>query len=379
MKIISIEPTPSPHSMKLNMSESLPQGVSRTYTRENKEGAPEYIHQLFNIEGIKSIFQVLDFITIDRYPKADWQTILSQVQQVFGKENTATNSEQTEEQDAFGEIQVFLQTFRGLPIQIKLLSGGEEKRFPLPERFTEAVMRAQTASVNLITERKWEEIGTRYGDPEEIGEQVVQEIEAIYPPERLERLVVRALEQRQNEPEIRERLSLEEISQQLKDKDWKKRYAALTHLQPTPESFPVLLQVLDDPKTSVRRLAIALLSEFEKEKALPYLFKALQDPSATIRRTAGDALSDIGDPAAIGPMAKALSDPNKLVRWRAARFLYEVGDQSALPALYAAQEDPEFEVRLQVKMAIERIEGGKEAEGTVWQRMARSIEEGKNK
>ncbi len=72
-------------------------------------------------------------------------------------------------------------------------------------------------------------------------------------------------------------------------------------------------------------------------------------------------------------MAEALKDSNKLVRWRAARFLYEVGDERALPALREAQDDPEFEVDMQIKMAITRIESGEEASGTVWQQMTRSI------
>jgi HEAT repeat protein len=70
-------------------------------------------------------------------------------------------------------------------------------------------------------------------------------------------------------------------------------------------------------------------------------------------------------------MVNALKDPNKLVRWRAARFLYEVGDDSAVSALQEAGDDPEFEVRMQVKIALERIEGGHAAEGSVWQQMTR--------
>ena len=36
MKLVSIEPTPNPNSMKLNLDESLPKGVSRTYTAEDR-------------------------------------------------------------------------------------------------------------------------------------------------------------------------------------------------------------------------------------------------------------------------------------------------------------------------------------------------------
>jgi HEAT repeat protein len=102
---------------------------------------------------------------------------------------------------------------------------------------------------------------------------------------------------------------------------------------------------------------------------MPYLFEALRDKSVSVRRTAGDTLSDWGDPAATGPMIEALRDPNKLVRWRAARFLYEAGDESAVEALREAAKDAEFEIQLQAQIALERIERGEEAAGSVWQQM----------
>jgi HEAT repeat protein len=95
----------------------------------------------------------------------------------------------------------------------------------------------------------------------------------------------------------------------------------------------------------------------------------LKDKSVTVRRTAGDCLSDLGHPEAMEAMMEALKDSSKLVRWRAAMFLYEVGDDKALPALKTAQQDPEFEVSLQVKLAIARIEHGEEAKGSVWKQM----------
>lgn len=70
-------------------------------------------------------------------------------------------------------------------------------------------------------------------------------------------------------------------------------------------------------------------------------------------------------------MTEALKDSSKIVRWRAARFLYEVGTEEARPALEEAADDPEFEVSLQARMALERIQSGEEAAGTVWQQMAK--------
>ncbi|HEX7064415.1 MAG TPA: HEAT repeat domain-containing protein, partial [Bacillales bacterium] len=115
------------------------------------------------------------------------------------------------------------------------------------------------------------------------------------------------------------------------------------------------------------------LGMIEKPEVLPYLYRALKDKSVTVRRTAGDCLSDLGHTDAIGPMTEALKDSSRIVRWRAAMFLYEVGDESAVPALREAQDDSEFEVALQVKMALERIEKGKSAEGSVWKQMTDSL------
>ena len=68
-------------------------------------------------------------------------------------------------------------------------------------------------------------------------------------------------------------------------------------------------------------------------------------------------------------MCRALSDPNKLVRWRAARFLADVGTKEALPSLQKANDEAEFEVRLEIQAAIERIEGGKEGSMPAWKKI----------
>ena len=68
-------------------------------------------------------------------------------------------------------------------------------------------------------------------------------------------------------------------------------------------------------------------------------------------------------------MIEALKDKNKLVRWRAAMYLYETGTEAMFTSIKEAENDPEFEVKLQVKMAIARIEQGEEAKGSVWKQM----------
>ena len=138
---------------------------------------------------------------------------------------------------------------------------------------------------------------------------------------------------------------------------------------PTEEDIPLLVKALEDEKVSIRRLAIVYLGMIENKDVLPHLYKGLHDRNPSVRRTAGDCLSDLGFSEAMDEMAKALSDKNKLVRWRAAMFLYELGDETILPFLKQAEQDPEFEVAMQIKMAIDRIENGEEAKGSVWKQM----------
>ncbi|WCK56790.1 conserved virulence factor C family protein [Aneurinibacillus sp. Ricciae_BoGa-3] len=378
MKIKSIEPTPSPNVMKLNMDEALPEGVARNFTREKQENAPDYIQQLLAVNGVQGVFQVGDFISVERHPKADWKEVIAHIEQIFGKKTSHTAGADGSPAASFGEVQVLIQKFKGIPIQIKLVADAEEMRFGLPPRFSEAVMKVQKASQNYILERIWDEQGVRYGTFKEIGEEVGEELAAAYDNERLGQLIAQATEGEAAEEKIEAPLPAQQVSDMMEHPDWEKRFAALDRMNPTVEDIPVLAKALNDPKTSIRRLATVYLGMISKPEVLPHLFMALKDKSAVVRRTAGDALSDIGDPLATGPMADALADPNKLVRWRAARFLFEVGEPSAIPALLKAQHDPEFEVSLQAKMALERIESGEAASGTVWQQISRSMAKPEN-
>jgi len=375
MKIQSIEPTPSPNTMKVLLDEELPFGTSHNYKPDQVENAPAIIQQLMKIEGVKGIYHVADFLAIERHPKCDWKAILTKVREVFGENVDHLQDNEPVRNDHFGEVKVYVQMLYGLPMQVKLTDGQEERRVGLPKPFMDAVLEAQKHAGNIVVERKWVEKGVRYGTFEEIGAEIVEELSAAYPPERLERFV--QMFKRGEQAKTQKRVSFQVTKQMLDDPDWTKRYAALEQMaEPTEEDLPVLAKALKDEKVAIRRLATAYLGMIGGKKVLPYLYEALKDQAVSVRRTAGDCLSDIGDPEAIPVMIEALKDPSKLVRWRAAMFLYEIGDESALPALKAAENDPEFEVSMQIKMAIERIEGGEEAKGSVWKQMTESRRKG---
>lgn len=372
MKILLIEPTPSPNSMKLQLDEVLDSGIRKTYTLENIRSAPPWIAQILDIDGVRSVFHTADFIAIDRRGGADWGAILAQIQQQFQQQEIDSSwNPEDQNEFAFGEAQVLVQFFRGIPMQIRVKAGQKEERISLSARFVNAV--TEVASATLIKERKLTEYGVRYGELPEIAREVEQELEAAYPEERLQTIVKQAIAHGRSETEFveqRKSYTLDEIEQLLSHEEWQQRYAALDALEPSEATMPLILKVIHDPKLQIRRLAVVYLGDVGSPEAITQLCEALKDSSPVIRRTAGDTLSDLGDPVATEPMIEALQDKSKLVRWRAARFLFDVGDERCVPALRAAIDDPEFEVSLQARMALERIEAGEEAVGTVWQQMA---------
>ncbi|ADU30189.1 conserved virulence factor C family protein [Evansella cellulosilytica] len=372
MKIISVEPTPSPNTMKLTLSQSLPQGKAHNYTKETSEGAPSFVQDLFKVEGVKGVYHVADFIAVERHPKVDWKVILPEVRAVFGETNPTRDTPETTVDEHFGEVNVQVHKFKGIPIQVKAFSGEEEVRVALPNIFKEATVKATLPEDNIVMQRKWVDYRPRYGDLQEVADEVAEEIKASYNQERLEELIKQALNNGEKPKGNKKWLKV--TAEMLNNEDWKKRFAVLEQMDPSVEDLPVLEIALQDEKASIRRLATVYLGMIEDEKVLPYLYRALTDQSVTVRRTAGDALSDIGSAKAIPAMVKALKDKNKLVRWRAAMFLYEVGDETAIDALKEAENDTEFEVSMQVKLALARIEGGEEAKGSVWKQMTEAFD-----
>lgn len=374
MKIVSIEPTPSPHSMKINVNERLADGETLNFKLgDDLEDAPDYINSLFKIEGITNIYRVIDFITLARHPRTPWETILPAVRETLGTEEaTIDNTDANSVETAFGEVRVYVQMFRGIPMQVKLDDGDEETRFGLPELFTNAILEASPASPNIILERKWIEQDVRYGIVQEIGQEVVEELAASYDEARLHNLVKLAFLD-QGISEVNTAPDIDIITlETLDNPDWKVRYAALDRLSPTYGDILVLDKALDDERASIRRLATAYLGMIEEPEVLPYVYKALKDKSASVRRTAGDCCSDLGFEEAMPYMIETLTDENRIVRWRAAMFLYELGDDSAIKPLEAVMNDPEFEVRLQINMALERIKGGEKAKGSIWHQMTQA-------
>ncbi|HEY9789009.1 MAG TPA: virulence factor [Candidatus Obscuribacterales bacterium] len=374
MRLISIETTPNPNSMKLNFDESL--GTAVTYSQEQLENCPEHVNKLLNINGVKTVFVCQDFMTLNKDPRADWRPILDSAAYALtgGTPRSDTGIErQRQAAEKLGQVSVLVQTFRGIPIQVKAVDTQAEKRIALDTRLSDAAALVQDRSgADYLKERYWADWGVRYGAADEIAAEVADEINARCDQHHIDQLIAEALGQT---TDTVARRSIGEIKAELASTNWHSRLQAVQELGNSPDNVAMLIGALKDENHQVRRLAAAALGASGSETAIDALADVLlNDPSVGVRRTAGDAISDIGSLSAQPAICRALGDPNKLIRWRAARFLFDIGTEDALPFLTAAANDPEFEVRLEIEAAIERISAGKEGSMPAWKRILKNSE-----
>ena len=370
MKILNIEPTPSPNSMKIVIDQDLPFGKSYNYTKDNIETASAELQAIFAVEGVKGIYHVSNFLAVERNAKYGWENILADIRRTLGGESLEGAEQSLNEH--YGEVNVHVQMYKAIPLQVKAFDGEGELRASAGDRFTIAFKQLQfkVADDNFIFERKWVDFGVRYGEKEQVVQDVLKEVDALYPQHRVEAIVENVNTNVVTAAQERRAVSLEEYRA---IDDWQQRFQLLDQLpDPEVDDIPLLAYALEDEQMSIRRLATVYLGMIEDDAVIPALEKALQDKSAAVRRTAGDCMSDLGLQGFEPAMIQALADKNKLVRWRAAMYLFETGTEAAIEALRMAAEDKEFEVKLQAKMALARIEQGEEAQGSVWKQMTES-------
>lgn len=390
MQLRSIETTPSPNCIKLNVNELISDKALTLEKGVEQMDVPAFARQLLAVEAIQSVFLFKDFITLTRKGNADWQPILAKAARIIGVANDAdskllaqVSQPQTSTVIAspsnpqhlsnLGHVEVAVQVFRAIPVQVRAAAAdGQQARVALPERFNQALQRAVSATgANYVAERRWEPYQSPAGSPNEVAQLVADEIASLIDEDELARIEAAAISNHPETEQVNNTSLQQALLADLRHPNWKHRLKALQQIEVTPETFPAVVAVLDDEQSTIRRWAAALLGASGMKAAVEPLCRVvLADPSSIVRRTAGDALNDLGDITAMATMGQALNDPSKLVRWRAARFLNELGDQTAVDALHLAVErEAEFDVRIEMMAALERIEGGGETQVPMWLRI----------
>ena len=85
MKIMLIEGTPNPNSMRVVFDSELPAGKSYNYRKRDAETAIEPAASLLKIEGINGIYHVMNFMAIEKDPDVEWENILPSIESIIPK------------------------------------------------------------------------------------------------------------------------------------------------------------------------------------------------------------------------------------------------------------------------------------------------------
>jgi hypothetical protein len=386
MKLRSIETTPSANCMKLTLDAQVSAKPLTLTVGDRVADAPEIFQQLLEIKGVQAAFLMSDFVTLTRKGSADWQPILMAAGNLLGiaegaalglshrLQPNASNQNSSASQSSgqnFGQVDVAIQKFRGIPVQVRATNDMQQARVAMPERFNQALQRVILATAaDYVAERIWAPYQPQFGQPDAIAQQIAEELDSLIDEAELASLEHRAITSQQKTTVSQP--SQQDLLADLQQSDWKQRLKAIQKIEVDEETFSAVAAALKDERPTVRRWAAALLGASEQADAVQLLAQVLiNDPSAIVRRTAGDALSDLGNTGAIAPMITALGDPSGLVRWRAGRFLNELGDERAIePLMQAAEAESEFDVRVEMTAAIERIRAGKASQLPMWMRMS---------
>jgi hypothetical protein len=399
MKLRSIETTPSPNCMKLNLDEQISPKPLTLKRDSDVTDAPEVSQQLLSITGIQSVFVLGDFITLTRKGNVDWQPILATAAHLLGMAEsadvnlgdrltqpltqpqvTSTGNELSHTQNRtqhFGQVEVAIQVFRRIPVQVRAIAAdGQQARVALPERFNQALQRAVLATqADYVAERRWAPYQPQFGHPEDVAKLVADELAILIDDRDLAQIEKRAIDKAFEIETASFGHSQQALLEELQQTDWKRRLKAVQQIVVDSETFSAVVEALKDERNTIRRWSAAILGSSQNPDAVePLCEVVLSDPSPIVRRTAGDALSDLGNTQATETMIKVLKDASNLVRWRSARFLNELGDVSALnPLTQAAEHESEFDVRVEMMAAIERIQSGGETQLPMWMRITQDV------
>lgn len=82
MEIVRIEPTPSPNTMKITVNETKQEMKSSTY-KAITEDTPAFIARVLELDDVTSVFHALDFISVDKSAKAEWDELIPKIEAVF--------------------------------------------------------------------------------------------------------------------------------------------------------------------------------------------------------------------------------------------------------------------------------------------------------
>src|SRR5699024_1210192 len=255
---------------KIRLTTEVPEGKTYNFKKDDAYKAEYPMSSLLQVNGVKGIYHVMNFMAVERDARVSWEAILKDIQKIMNKDDQV-DAPITEEvlEETFGEVYVHVQTYKDIPLQVKVYDSEAEVRLGLSERFIQAMEEVHSAEVeNYILLRKWADYVIRYGEKEEVAETIVHEVEAAYPNERLQAIIEQHKDGKEIEVTRGRKVTLEEFQVD----EWEKRFQLLDQMpDPDMSDIDLLNVALEDEKTSIRRLATVYLGMIEDKAVIPYI------------------------------------------------------------------------------------------------------------
>jgi HEAT repeat protein len=138
--------------------------------------------------------------------------------------------------------------------------------------------------------------------------------------------------------------------------DPEKRWWGLRALAviPHPEVPPRLQEALHDPDLAVRQCAVLGLGQQPSAESIPDLIILLDDQDRLLARLAGDALIAVGEQA-VPALSKTLENGSQRTKIEAARVLALIGDPSSIPVLFKAWQEGSAMIQHWVEEGFDRM------------------------
>lgn len=81
--IVEAESTPNPNSYKFTVNREVSSSRGQTFKEPAEALLSPLARRLFEVPGVQRLFFLKDFITVARFPGADWDAILENVERVI--------------------------------------------------------------------------------------------------------------------------------------------------------------------------------------------------------------------------------------------------------------------------------------------------------
>lgn len=86
MKVLSVQPTPNPNSMRVELDFELPMSESYNYKKSDADNAVHPAKAVLEVEGVAGVYHVMNFMAVERDPSVEWDMIIPQIEQAINNQ-----------------------------------------------------------------------------------------------------------------------------------------------------------------------------------------------------------------------------------------------------------------------------------------------------